>query len=115
MPIVDIDKIRTRVGAQSTPTGTSKAHYVGKCAFYEIFITTDGTNAVTLNIFDNASAASGKRIGNPDMIIAGAENNWTYSPVLPRLCQNGIYVQLTVAGGGICRASVEYDPGGVEA
>lgn len=114
MPIVDIDKIRTRVGVQSEPTGTSKVHYTGKCAFYEILITTDGTNAVTLNIFDN-NAASGKRIGNPNMIIAGAENNWTYSPVLPRLCQTGIYIQLSVSGGGICRASVEYDPGGVEA
>ena len=114
MPIVDIDGIRTRVGVQSVPTGTSKVHYSGKCVFYEILIKTDGTNAVTLNIYDSLTA-TGKMIGNPDMVIAGAENNWTYNPVLPRLCWNGIYIDVSVAGGGTCRVSVEYDPGGVEA
>lgn len=114
MPMSPIGKTRLHCGEQSTPTGVSGVHYNGKCGFLEVLVTTDGTNNVTINIYDNDASASGERIGNPDMVILGTERNWVYKPVLPRLCKRGIYVVISVAGGGTCNVSVEYDTGIVE-
>lgn len=113
MPMSPVGKTRLHCGEQSTPVGASGIHYTGRCAFLEILVTPDGTNNVTINIYDNI-AASGERIGNQNMVILGTERVWAYAPVLPRLCKKGIYIKIAVAGGGTCEASAEYDTGLVE-
>ena len=112
MPMSPIGKTRLHCGVQSTPVAVSGIHYAGRCAFLSITIDSDGTNAVTVNIFDNATAAAGTRIGNQNMVFGPTPRLIKYSPILPRLCVYGIYVQVVSAGP--CEVSVEYDTGEVE-
>lgn len=113
MPMSPVGCTRVHCGEQSTPVGVSGSHYKGRCVFLEVLVATDGINNVTINIYDNIKA-SGERIGNPNMVILGTERNWTYSSILARLCKKGIYIKVSVAGGGTCNVSVEYDTGVVE-
>lgn len=112
MPMSLIGSTRLHCGVQSTPLAVSGVHSDTRCGFLELTITTDGAAVVTVSIYDNATAAAGKRIGNQNMVFIAATRIQKFRPVLPRLCKNGIYVELTCAG--VCSASVEYDTGVVE-
>lgn len=76
------------------------------CIFRSILVNTDGTNNITLNIYDNL-AASGKRLCPTDWIILGTSRTWIYSPEL--LCNNGVYVEVTTSGAVVYQ--VIYDVG----
>ena len=67
--------------------------------YYGITVTTDGTNTATIVLYDNASAASGKKIVQ-DMVFPSSSTR--RMEVLgedpPVALENGIYVDVTCAG-----------------
>lgn len=60
----------------------------------------DGTNACSVILYDNASAASGTEVGK---VSIGAASLKTTEHVVfenPVLCENGIYADVTGTGAG---------------
>jgi hypothetical protein len=68
--------------------------------FHGILFVTDGTNAVTVNVYDNASAASGTKLIPTDTIITtSATNRLTGISIDPPVrYDKGIYVEITCSG-----------------
>ena len=80
----------------------------GECAFHGIVLKTDGSNNVTLNIYDN-TAASGTKLIPTDFVVPGSDYYFGYSPPKAIKCSNGVYISVSVAGGGSCAFQVFYD------
>jgi hypothetical protein len=75
--------------------------------FHQILITPDGTNAVTVAFYDNTSAAGTKFL--QDMTFAGNGGTQATPPTwIP--VTTGIYIDVTVAGGGTVGYTVLYRP-----
>lgn len=74
----------------------------GPCFCSAVLVITDGSNAATVILYDNTSAA-GKKVW--EGVIAGATGyggrNWTF----PVRCRNGIYCAISGTGAS---AIVEY-------
>ena len=79
----------------------------GRVDFHGITVTPDGTNAVTVAIYDNTTG-SGSKLA-PSMTFAGNGGTQFYAPPYPKACLNGIYVDVTVAGGGTVEYTVDYE------
>uniref|UniRef100_A0A6M3LP37 Uncharacterized protein n=1 Tax=viral metagenome TaxID=1070528 RepID=A0A6M3LP37_9ZZZZ len=64
-----------------------------------IVVITDGTNSVTVDIYDNASAASGTKL-IPQWVVTTSSSNraQSYSIEPPIKFSNGIYVAVTTSG-----------------
>lgn len=92
----------------STPATASGAAVSGSAAFYGLIVITDGTNDVTVTVYDN-TAASGTLLMPTSFVIPGTAKIWTlsYNPAIK--CNTGIYVLLSVAGGGSATYQVVYD------
>lgn len=73
--------------------------------FRQIIITPDGTNAVTVTIYDN-TASSGTKIINT-MTFAGDGGTQATPPAWVAV-NTGIYVDVTVAGAGTVAYTVLY-------
>lgn len=88
-------------------SGTKTASGVmmaGPGRLFGVLVQPDGTNAVTMTIYDNASAASGTKL-TPTMTFAGDGGLQEWKPAIePVDCFNGVYVEVSVAGAG----TVEY-------
>ena len=83
-----------------TATKTASAACVTVPGYlYGIMIITDGTNAVTVDIYDNASAASGTKL-IPSWIITTSATNRMQTLTLPNpvAADNGIYVNTSTSG-----------------
>ncbi len=81
---------------------------VGHGVFGGIVVATDGTNAVTVSIYDNASTASGTELIPTTVFTTGAADRKQYLfPPRPIEVENGIYVDITI-GGGSCGYTVYY-------
>lgn len=65
-----------------------------------IIIHTDGTNSVTLAVYDHASAASGSKLFSTLTVTTSSANRATTISFDDRECPyfNGIYVDITTAG-----------------
>ena len=88
-------------GGSSDELTTSQTVAFGAGCFDGIIIQSDGTNDITLNIYDNTSAAGKKLI--PEAIIVTSSTNRYHSIGFDgEPCQNrysnGIYVEVTTAG-----------------
>lgn len=67
--------------------------------FYGMILATDGTNPVTINIYDNASAASGDKLIPQTVITTSSTERATAISFNPPLrFNNGIYVDITTSG-----------------
>jgi len=64
---------------------------------YGLMVTPDGTNNVTINTYDNDSAAGGKII-HPAWTLTGSGGSQTLSFNPPMEIRNGIYVDVTTTG-----------------
>ncbi len=93
----------------TAPATASAASVESKAAFYGLIFRTDGTNNITLNVYDNASEASGTKLVPTDVIILGSSRLWTLSIDPPIAAANGIYVSISIAGGGATSYQVLYD------
>ena len=92
----------------TTPAGASAAVVSGRCVLYGLILATDGTNAATVNVYDSATAAGTKLIPT-DTVLAGATRYHYISFPTPIYCATGVYVAVSVAGGGTCSFQVYYD------
>lgn len=95
-------------GAAVTSSGqetASKAIRTSRCAFAGIIVATDGTNDVTVDVYDNADGATGTRLV-PQFVVDGADDigGILFEPVVK--CQRGIYVDITTAG--TCKYVIYY-------
>jgi hypothetical protein len=89
-----------------SPTKTTDALIVGRPAYLlGIVITPDGTNACKVELYNNASAASGdKLIFN---VAAGEAGSSGFLDQAGSFYNKGIYADLTLAAGA-CSYSVKY-------
>jgi|Deesub1362B_J571_1020462.scaffolds.fasta_scaffold08539_4 hypothetical protein len=69
--------------------------YSKACKLLGIMITTDGTNDVTVKIYDNTSA-TGTVL--PDIYVPASARTVYVEWVYPRWMNNGIYVDVTTSG-----------------
>lgn len=78
----------------------------GEGYLYGIVIVTDGTNAPTVAVYDNSSAEGTKLV--PDLSLAATPRVQTLSlePSVP--FNTGVYVDVTVGGGGTIAYMVYY-------
>jgi len=99
---------QVQVSKITAPAASSGSAVSGQSAFFGLVVKTDGINNVTINVYDN-TAASGTALIPTDTVIAGSDRTWalSYNPAIK--CTNGIYVSLTVAGGGTATYQVQYD------
>jgi hypothetical protein len=74
----------------------SAAIVVGKAYLTAVSVETDGTNAATIIVYDNASAASGTILFK--IIVPGANSNANVVFTYPILANAGLY--LSIAGTG---------------
>lgn len=81
----------------------------GVCAFAGLIVVTDGSNDITVNIYDNIEASGTKKLCPTDMLIRGAAETFTLSYDPPIICSTGLYVDISIAGGGSCSYQVVYD------
>lgn len=74
--------------------------FTGNCVFSGIMIALDGTNAVTLDIYDGVDDTGVRII--PQIVIPSSAGVRSYSlgfnPGIPM--RTGIYIKIAVAGGG---------------
>lgn len=73
----------------------------GSGIFSQIVVTPDGTNDVTVAIYDNTSAAGNKIL--PSMTFAG-NGGVQASPPIWCCVENGIYVDVTLSAGTVAYA-----------
>jgi len=93
----------------TAPATASAASVATAAAFYGLIFQTDGTNNITVNVYDNATAGSGTKLVPTNTIIKGSEQSWALSIDPPIACTNGIYVNIAVAGSGSASYQVLYD------
>lgn len=75
--------------------------------FYGATITTDSSNDCTLTLYDNASAASGKKIVSDLKVDATTtQPTWAHEEDPPIGLENGIYADVTCAG--TCKFTILY-------
>lgn len=71
--------------------------YAKPCVLTDLAVYTDGTNEVTVTLYDNATTNSGTVIGK--VVVPGANKNGGLIIPIPVRAQNGIYMVLTGTGG----------------
>jgi hypothetical protein len=91
---------------KTSPASASAAAVTGNCIFYGIMVRTDGTNNVTLNLYDN-TGASGTLILPSSLVIDGSARIASIGDDSGLPITNGIYVDVTCAG--TCSYQVYYD------
>jgi len=72
-------------------------------------VKTDGVNAVTLSFYDNTSAAAGTVTMPTSIVLAATPQTQAISFGPPLYPQTGVYVSITVAGGGAATVWVNHD------
>jgi len=80
---------------------------IGPCLFYGVWIATDGTNSVTVNVYDN-TAGSGKKI-IPTTIVAGSAYFGGGFVPIGVMASTGLYVAITTSG--TAQVVIYYDDG----
>ena len=82
----------------------------GPVAFQGLLVKTDNVNDVEFSVYDSTSNAGILLI--PDAFsVPGTANLWSFSLDLPIMAWTGIYVYMSVAGGGTAKYQVLYDEG----
>lgn len=76
---------------------------------YGLMVATDGTNAVTVDLYDNASAASGASLCPTFVVTSSATDRVQYFPFPGVRFKNGVYASVTL-GAGSCSFMAYYEP-----
>jgi hypothetical protein len=94
---------------KASATQTASALITTNAAnFHGITVITDGTNAVTVDVYGNTSAAVPKLIPTWLVTSSATDRAQTYSIYPPIRSESGIYVNISVAGGGSASYMVYY-------
>ncbi len=72
------------------------AIYARNCALYSVLLIADGTNAASLVLYDNATAASGTKLLEMSIAATGTYQQFEISQGIQAL--NGIYADVTGTG-----------------
>jgi len=91
----------------TAPATASGIAYTGKGWFNGFALKTDGTNNVTVNIYDGLAVTATLLIPT-SMVVPGTDYYFGYKPPSPIRVTTGIYVTVAVAGGGTCSYQVFY-------
>lgn len=91
----------------TTPATASGIAYTGSGWFNGFVLRTDGTNNVTVNIYDGVAATATLLIPT-NTVVPGTDYYFGYRPPSPIRIRTGIYVTVAVAGGGACSYQVLY-------
>jgi hypothetical protein len=84
----------------------------GPGAFGGIILLTDGTNNVTVNIYDNDKPLpDGNKLIPTNTVFTGTTRIWALGYDPPTPVSLGVYVTISVAGGGTCSYQILYDQG----
>jgi len=84
---------------QSAEIPSSAPVYTHEGLFHGVAVITDGTYAVTVSVYDNASAASGTElIPTWTVTTSAADRAQCFSVWPPVKFYNGIYLELTCSG-----------------
>ena len=83
------------VVASTDLLSSSTLVFTGKCYLRSVGVFTDGTNAATVTVYDNTSAA-GKKVAGPYVICGACYFGGETMPPTP--CANGIYVVISGTG-----------------
>lgn len=94
---------------QSAELAASGIALAGENVFCGLLVKTDGTNNVTITVYDNASAASGDKLLPSAFVVKGTALLWGIELDKGILADNGIYVEITCAG--TCSVIALYDQG----
>ena len=70
----------------------------GRGYFFEISVVTDGSNAVTVDIYDNTAASGTKLIPTWVITTSSTDRAQSYTAPAPIRVVNGIYVDVTCSG-----------------
>jgi hypothetical protein len=93
---------------QQTATKTADAACATKAGYlFGVVVVTDGINGPSLDIYDNASGASGNKLV-PTLVLAATPRVQTLSLDPPVAYSAGVYVDVTVGGGGSIAYMVYY-------
>ncbi len=76
---------------------SSSIVYAKPCKLTDLAVYTDGTNQVTVILYDNATTASGTVIGK--VVVPGASLNGGLVIPTPVRALDGIYISLSGTGG----------------
>lgn len=101
-------KVPVKVSELTQPATVSAAAVTGPCAFMGIVLQTNGTNDITLNIYDNDEASGNKLIPTDTVIEGNPKRLWSlaYDPGIR--CVTGVYVDVD---GTLGSYQVQYDQG----
>ena len=78
----------------------------GWTEMHGVVITTDGTNAVTMDIYNGTSTAGAKIV--PTITFPATPKTQAIGWNPPVSCGTGVYIDITVAGGGSCSYTAYY-------
>lgn len=82
----------------------STAVFAQRCSLYALMVETDGTNAATVIVYDNATAASGTILAK--MIVPGTSSGREVVFPYGVKALNGLYV--SIAGTGAPAATIHF-------
>jgi hypothetical protein len=104
--VYDMGPTKPQIMAQkiSSPRTVSARMLTGKAVYYGIIIKTDGSNDITINIYDD----NGQYLIPNNFIIKGTD--YSKGILFPGgIGIDGLVVNISVAGGGSCSYQVVYD------
>jgi len=91
---------------------TASAVIARRCIWNGLIFVTDGSNNITVNVYDNnTAAASARRIWPTNYIVVGADRKHVISVDPGIYVDLGIAVVIAVAGGGTCSYQIAYNFG----
>ncbi len=97
-----------RTGQLTTSATTSGVAVTGPGILHGLFLITDGTNKVFVNIYDSATASTaGTKLVPADLAILGAARSFALSYSPPVYFANGLFI--TVSSAGTLAFQIEYD------
>jgi len=81
------------------------AIFAAPCQLAGVNILTDGSNNATVILYDNASAASGTKVYEGEVVAANLYGGRNF--IFPIRCHNGLYLDITGTGASVI---VDYIP-----
>ena len=92
-------------GTALTASGLS---LTGSGLFHGFMIKCDGTNDVTVNVYDNTEG-SGTKLIPTDTVFDGTIKSNAYNCAPPIIFDTGLYIKIAVAGAGTCEVIPLYN------